>query len=155
MELPAFVLQISMLIRMLLLMLNALPVLPTQPKILLIIKNANVSLVLTLLGLITGLLIVKDNVIQLELMVKPTPILNVFVPLITLEINALLNAHGQTWEQHQIRILPKPQPPVLVKLVSMELNAKMNANPQKIKKLTVLKTVVNVKILIGLLRQRN
>lgn len=151
MELPAFVLQISMLIRMLLLMLNALPVLPTQPKILLIIKNANVTLVLTLLGLITGLLIVKENVIQLELMVKPTPILNVFVPLITLEINALLNAHGQTWEHHQIRIMPKPQPPVLVKLVSPELNAKLNAKTQIIKQLTLLKKNVNVKILIGLL----
>lgn len=132
-------------------MLNALPVLPTQPKILLIIKNANVTLVLTLLGLITGLLIVKENVIQLELMVKPTPILNVFVPLITLELNALLNAHGQTWEQHLIRILPKPQPPVLVKLVSPELNAKLNAKTQIIKQLTLLKKNVNVKILIGLL----
>lgn len=87
---------------------------------------------------------------------KPTPILNVFVPLITLELNALLNAHGQTWmEQHLIRILPKPKPPVLVKLVSPELNAKLNAKTQIIKKLTLLKKNVNVKLLIGLLCQRN
>lgn len=67
----------------------------------------------------------------------------------------MFNAHGQTWEQHQIRLLPQPFQPVLVKLLSMELNAKMNAKPQKIKKLTVVKPHVNVKILIGLLCQRN
>lgn len=86
---------------------------------------------------------------------KPTPKINVFVPLITLELNALLNAHGQTWEQYQIRILPQPLPPVLVKLISPELNAKLNAKTQKIKQLTLLKKNVNVKILIGLLWKRN
>jgi len=154
-ELSAFVLQISLVIRMQLQMLNALPVKPTLPKILLMVKNANVSLVFTLLGLIIQLLIVQENVMLLELLVKPTPMLNVFVPLITLELNALLNAHGQTWEQHQIRIMPKPQPPVLVKLVSPELNAKLNAKTQIIKQLTLLKKNVNVKILIGLLWKRN
>lgn len=154
MELSAFVLLLRKLIRMLLQMLNALTVLPTLNKMVLIIQNANVRVVFSLR--LEILVNVQKNVILLEVLVQKTPKINVFVPLITLELNALLNANGQTWmEQHLLRILPQPHPPVLVKLVSMELNAKMNANPQKIKKLTVLKTVVNVKIIIGLLRQRN
>jgi hypothetical protein len=44
--------------------------------------------------------------------------------------------------------MPKP-PLVLVKLLSMELVAILNANPQIIKKLTLLKTDVFVKLLIG------
>lgn len=66
-----------------------------------------------------------------------------------MELNAILVAHGQTWEQHQIRVLPQPLQPVLVVLITMELNAKLNAKTLNIKKLTVLKPHVNVKILIG------
>lgn len=139
---------------MVLLMLLALTVLPTLSKNYLMVQNVNVSLVFILL--LEVLVNVQENVIAVILLLLKTPKIYVLVRMISLELNALLNANGQTWmEQHLLRLLPKPKPPVLVKLVSMELNAKMNANPQKIKKLTVLKTVVNVKILIGLLRQRN
>ena len=151
MELPAFVLLLRMVIRMPLQMLNALTVLPTLAKILLMEKNANVTLVISLLGQMDLLVNVQNNVILLELLVKPTPKINVFVPLTISELNAMFNAHGQTWEPHQIRILPQPLQPVLVKLVSMELHAVLNAKTQIMKKLTVLKPHVNVKILIGLL----
>ena len=151
MELPAFVLLLRMVIRMPLQMLNALTVLPTLAKILLMEKNANVTLVISLLGLMDLLVNVQNNVMLLELLVIPTPKINVFVPLTISELNAMFNAHGQTWEPHQIRILPQPLQPVLVKLVSMELHAVLNAKTQIMKKLTVLKPHVNVKILIGLL----
>ena len=64
-------------------MLSALTVLPTLPKILLMVKNANVTLVIILLGLMEVLVNVQDNVMLLELLVIPTPKINVFVPQIT------------------------------------------------------------------------
>jgi len=136
-----------------LLTLPALTVLPTLAKMLLMEQNVNVTLVITLL--LEVLVNVQNNVMLLEVLKQKTPKINVFVNLITLELNAMFNAHGQTWEQHQIRLLPQPFQPVLVKLIGMMLHAVLNAKTQKIKKLTVVKPHVNVKILIGLLCQRN
>jgi len=147
MELSAFVPLVRKVIRQPLVMLNALTVLPTLAKILLMEQNANVTLVITLL--LEVLVNVQNNVMLLEVLKQKTPKINVFVNLITLELNAILVAHGQTWEQHQIRVLPQPLQPVLVVLITMELNAKLNAKTLNIKKLTVLKPHVNVKILIG------
>lgn len=129
-------------------MLSALTVLPTLPKILLMVKNANVTLVIILLGLMEVLVNVQDYVMLLEVLKQKTPKINVFVNLITLEQNAVQCVYGQTWEQDQTRIMPKP-PLVLVKLISMMLSALLNAKPQKIEKLTLLKTDVFVKLLIG------
>jgi hypothetical protein len=50
---------------------------------LLMVQNANVTLVIILLILMEVLVNVQDNVMLLELLVKPTPKINVFVPLIT------------------------------------------------------------------------
>jgi len=136
-----------------LLTLPALTVLPTLAKMLLMEQNVNVTLVITLL--LEVLVNVQNNVMLLEVLKQKTPKINVFVKIITLELNAMFNAHGQTWEQHQIRLLPQPFQPVLVKLIGMMLHAVLNAKTQKIKKLTVVKPHVNVKILIGLLCQRN
>lgn len=147
MELSAFVPLVRKVIRQPLVMLNALTVLPTLAKILLMEQNANVTLVITLL--LEVLVNVQNNVMLLEVLKQKTPKINVFVKIITLELNAILVAHGQTWEQHQIRVLPQPLQPVLVVLITMELNAKLNAKTLNIKKLTVLKPHVNVKILIG------